>query len=509
MKKNKGAMIALGEESDGDESDDSSDDGRAFVAKCIVIDEAGVAHVDDGEDDDDEIVEVNAYTDSDETSENELVEAVLVGNKCNNNMAANDTKTGNINPKEYAKTGDINPKEYAKPLKQFLGAPSRIYLGFSSSDSSEDESVPELEETRPEEDGWGAEETTNVTDSTWYLGKTTDKAEKEQIEEDNAYAIRIEQEQQVDYWNHKNEQTMNKMKKEEVVTVVSTDDNTHMDKFETLRKVLTIIYSEEMNNIDLTAEERGRVGYASAAPTVKLIAAVRPLAAMLGVTRVEQGTVRGIRAVLAGHLFKKVYDTHEKAFKAHLVSRRSYCTWKKRVWQMEISMGRRILTADEVATQVTLHQALVGSKQVLDGVLNNDGSRKDGFLHETAAKLETAKEMVANANVLTEAETVVLYAEADAKQREDAAKRKYKRNVYREGSINETKMINTTEKNTEPDLPNTTNMMDMVKQRVRQLDAMKLEPDDGRLAVKEKYTILATVAMEEAEDEMCWSIRRG
>ena len=105
-----------------------------------------------------------------------------------------------------------------------------------------------------------------MTGSTWYLGKTTDKAEKEQIEEDNAYAIRIEQEQQVDYWNHQNEQTMNKMKKEEVVTVVSTDDNTHMDKFETLRKVLTIIYSEEMNNIDLTAEERGRVGYASAAP---------------------------------------------------------------------------------------------------------------------------------------------------------------------------------------------------------------------------------------------------
>ena len=31
MKKNKGAMIALGEESDGDESDDSSNDGRAFV----------------------------------------------------------------------------------------------------------------------------------------------------------------------------------------------------------------------------------------------------------------------------------------------------------------------------------------------------------------------------------------------------------------------------------------------------------------------------------------------
>ena len=27
-------------------------------------------------------------------------------------MAANDTKTGDINPKEYAKTGDINPKEY-------------------------------------------------------------------------------------------------------------------------------------------------------------------------------------------------------------------------------------------------------------------------------------------------------------------------------------------------------------------------------------------------------------
>ena len=103
MKKNKGAMIALGEESDGDESDDSSDDGRAFVAKCIVIDEAGVAHVDDGEDDDDEIVEVNAYTDSDETSENELVEAVPVGNKCNNHMAAKDTETGNINPKEYGK----------------------------------------------------------------------------------------------------------------------------------------------------------------------------------------------------------------------------------------------------------------------------------------------------------------------------------------------------------------------------------------------------------------------
>ena len=48
----------------------------------------------------------------------------------------------------------------------------------------------------------------------------------------------------------------------------------------------------------------------------------------------------------------------------------------------------------------------------------------------------------------------------------------------------------------------TTGVMAMVKQRVRELDAMELEPDDGRLAVKEKYTILATVAMGEVEEEM-------
>ena len=138
MKKNKGAMIALGEESDGDESDDSSDDGRAFVAKCIVIDEAGVAHIDDGEDEDDETVQVNAYTDSDETSENELAEAAPVGNKCNNDMAANDIETG-----------DINPKLYAKPLKKFVGVPSQIYLGFSSSSDTSDE-TDEDEESVPE-----------------------------------------------------------------------------------------------------------------------------------------------------------------------------------------------------------------------------------------------------------------------------------------------------------------------------------------------------------------------
>ena len=120
----------------------------------------------------------------------------------------------------------------------------------------------------------------------------------------------------------------------------------------------------------------------------------------------------------------------------------------------------------------------------------------------------------------------MLYAEADAKQREDAAKKKYKRNVYREGSINETKMINPIKheddmpchakrgremnnNEAEPNLPNTTSVMDLVKQRVRQLDAMELEPDDGRLAVKEKYTILATVAMEEVEDEMGHKVKRA
>ena len=176
----------------------------------------------------------------------------------------------------------------------------------------------------------------------------------------------------------------------------------------------------------------------------------------------------------------------------HLVSRRSYCTWKKRVWQMEISMGRRMPTAEEMATHVTLHRALAGSKQMRDGVLNDDGTRKDGFSHEAAVKLEAAKGMATSGNAFTEAETVVLYAEADAKQREDAAKGKYKRNVYREGPINETKMINPIEheddmpchakrgremnNEAEPNLPNTTSVMDLVKQRVRQLDAMELEP---------------------------------
>ena len=54
MKKNKGAMIVMGEES-GDESDgsDTSANGHAFVATCcIVIDEDGVAYLDDGEEGD-------------------------------------------------------------------------------------------------------------------------------------------------------------------------------------------------------------------------------------------------------------------------------------------------------------------------------------------------------------------------------------------------------------------------------------------------------------------------
>ena len=99
---------------------------------------AADAHIDDGEDEDDETVQVNAYTDSDETSENELAEAAPVGNKCNNDMAANDIETG-----------DINPKLYAKPLKKFVGVPSQIYLGFSSSSDTSDE-TDEDEESVPE-----------------------------------------------------------------------------------------------------------------------------------------------------------------------------------------------------------------------------------------------------------------------------------------------------------------------------------------------------------------------
>ena len=51
-------------------------------------------------------------------------------------------------------------------------------------------------------------------------------------------------------------------------------------------------------------------------------------------------------------------------------------------------------------------------------------------------------------------------------------------------------------------LPASEGMMALVKRRVRELDAMKLEPDDGRLAVREKYTILASVAMDEVKEEM-------
>ena len=55
MKKKRGAMIVMGEES-GDESDgsDTSANGHAFVATCIVINEDGVAYLDDGEEGDDE-----------------------------------------------------------------------------------------------------------------------------------------------------------------------------------------------------------------------------------------------------------------------------------------------------------------------------------------------------------------------------------------------------------------------------------------------------------------------
>ena len=57
MKKKRGAMIVMGEES-GDESDesDASADGHAFVASCIVINEDGVAYLEDfdGEEGDDE-----------------------------------------------------------------------------------------------------------------------------------------------------------------------------------------------------------------------------------------------------------------------------------------------------------------------------------------------------------------------------------------------------------------------------------------------------------------------
>ena len=134
---------------------------------------------------------------------------------------------------------------------------------------------------------------------------------------------------------------------------------------------------------------------------------------------------------------------------------------------------------------------------VRPGSQNDDGSRKDGFLHEPMSRFKAAKKLVKNEGILTEAEVEVKYAEADAKQRRDAAeKAREKKNV-------EARVSGETDELHAPEhVPASEGMMALVKRRVRELDAMGLEPDDGRLAVREKYTILASVAMDEVKEEM-------
>ena len=222
-------------------------------------------------------------------------------------------------------------------------------------------------------------------------------------------------------------------------------------KIEFLEQALCVVYSEEMNNEGLSAEERGRVGHASKKPTVELLAALHPILGMLGVTRLESSTVRALRAVFARHLAKEIYSTDEKAWRAHSVSRRSFATWKKRVWKMEIEMGKRMPTSLEVAAHLCPEDEGVASRlidevlcpipvkppcpltacdhpvydtrellgcerpdgNVRPGSQNDDGSRKDGFLHEPMSRFKAAKRLVKNEGILTElSHSVIQHREA-------------------------------------------------------------------------------------------------
>ena len=89
---------------------------------------------------DEETVEVTAYTDDDMMDEEETVTATVVSNEIG--MAEVSGAQDPEDTPDHTKAKPINPKEYAKPLREFVGVRSKIYLGFTSTDTSDAESVP-------------------------------------------------------------------------------------------------------------------------------------------------------------------------------------------------------------------------------------------------------------------------------------------------------------------------------------------------------------------------------
>ena len=169
--------------------------------------------------------------------------------------------------------------------------------------------------------------------------------------------------------------------------------------------------------------------------------------------------------------------------------------WLKRVWKLEIEIGSRVPSPEEMmdsrpnlATWLNQPHAPTPLKPAWETEadraetarramraeqgFNEDGSRTDGYGHECAQKFAEAQE------AQQESLPSLLKAKACAKVAD----------APREGADAGEQQVE----------PNATEMLTRLKRRVRELD--RLEPKDGRLATRERYEILATVAKEEMQE---------
>ena len=95
-----------------------------------------------------------------------------------------------------------------------------------------------------------------------------------------------------------------------------------------VHKAVSIICDEEDNNNGMTAEERGKFGYASHM-SLELGRVLRELATHTGKQRVEKGTLLALRAVIAKEYFSDIYRTDKDAWSAHNASARNFAYWKQ------------------------------------------------------------------------------------------------------------------------------------------------------------------------------------
>ena len=607
MKKMKGgAMLAYNEESGNDSSDnnetDDEGDGAAFVATCYWVDANGIAHLNDGDDEDGDdheqgtdsnehvapvavgeatennklagnpkdkasmqpgtarkqkLQDLNEESDSDDSDDEEPLEVVCCTDDPGENLVdaveamvvdeaeANstiDSKFLNI-PKlitcqnnksdgEQHAIGEQNcvlpgcelpayveadgraheccgrthaaalamiKASYAVPLKKFTGKSSIIELGFSSTSEeetdNEDVVVPALTD---------GDDTVAAGTNDWFLGATTAENDAVMAAEDEAYKLALGAEQTEGYQN------MLALERNATVTVtfdgnavaksfhcaatdapkIQADQEERKDR---LLTVVNLVWDEEMNNNGLTAEERGAIGHA-VSPTLEVAKAVRALAPYLDAARIELASVRAVRAVIARKLCPTVYTTVAMACSSHSVSKRSFATWLKRIWKLEIEVGCRVPSPEMMmdsrpnlatwlnqphepaplkpAWETEADRAETARRAMrAEQGLNEDGSRTDGYGHDCAQTFAEAQE------AQQESLPSLLKAKACAKVAD----------APREGA----------DAGEQQEEPNATEMLTRLKRRVRELD--QLEPKDGRLATRERYEILATVAKEEMQ----------